>query len=83
MEKYFTFSLGGLCFIDSLSFSFTLSATPKESFKVTAEISKGSDLLYKKGTYPYKYMHSWEIKDLERQVCQKRMTFTASLMTRT
>ena len=65
MEKYMTFSLGGLCFIDSLNFlqgslHSLVSATPKESFKITAEISKGSDLLYKKCIYPYEYMDSWE-----------------------
>ena len=63
MEKYVTFSLGGLCFIDSLNFlqgslDSLVSATSKESFKITAEISKGSDPLYKKGIYPYEYMDS-------------------------
>ena len=42
------------------AFDSLVSATPKESFKVTAETSKGSDLLYKKCVYPYKYMDSWE-----------------------
>jgi len=28
--------------------------------KITSTISKGSDLLYKKGIYPYEYMDSWE-----------------------
>ena len=28
--------------------------------KTTSTISKGSDLLYKKGIYPYKYMDTWE-----------------------
>jgi len=61
MEKYITFSVGGLRFIDSLNFlqgslDSLVSATPKESLKITSTISKGSDLLYKKGIYPYKYM---------------------------
>jgi len=65
MEKYFTFSVGGLRFIDSLNFLLgsldsLVSATPKESLKITSTISKGSDLLYKKGIYPYEYMDSWE-----------------------
>ncbi|KAL9959333.1 hypothetical protein ACROYT_G032647 [Oculina patagonica] len=65
MEKYITFSVGGLCFIDSLNFlqgklDSLVSATPKESLKITSTISKGSDLLYKKGFYPYEYMDSWE-----------------------
>ena len=60
MEKYITFSVRGLCFIDSLNFlqgslDSLVSATPKKSLKITT-ISKGSDLLYKKGIYPYKYM---------------------------
>jgi len=58
MEKYITLSLGGLSFIDSLNFlqgslDSLVSATPKETFKMTSKVSKGSDLLYKKGIYPY------------------------------
>jgi len=37
-----------------------VSATPKEALKMTSTISKGSDLLYKKGIYPNEYMDSWE-----------------------
>ena len=64
MEKYITFSVGGLRFIDSLNFlqgslDSLVSATPKESLKITSTISKGSYLLYKKGIYPYEYMDSW------------------------
>jgi len=65
MEKCITFSVGGLRFIDSLNFlqgslDSLASATPKESLKITSTISKGSDLLYKKGIYPYEYMDSRE-----------------------
>ena len=65
MEKYITFSVKCLYFIDSLNFlqgslDSLVSATPKESLKITSTISKGSDLLYKKGIYPYEYMDSWE-----------------------
>ena len=65
MEKYVTFSVGNIRFIDSLNFlqaslDSLVSATPKESLKITSTISKGSDLLYKKGIYPYEYMDSWE-----------------------
>jgi len=61
MEKYITFSVGGLRFIDSLNFlqgslDSLVSATPKESLKITSTISKGSDMLYKEGIYPYEYM---------------------------
>ena len=64
MEKYITFSVGGLRFIDSLNFlqsslDSLVSATPKDSLRNTAEISKGSELLFKKGIYPYEYMDSW------------------------
>ena len=64
MEKYITFSVGGLRFIDSLNFlqgslDSLVKPTPKESLRNTAKISKGSDLLFKKGIYPYEYMDSW------------------------
>ena len=64
MEKYITFSDGGLRFIDSLNFlqgslDSLVRATPKESLKITSTISNGSDLLYKTGIYPYEYMDSW------------------------
>jgi len=57
MEKYITFSVGRLRFIDSLNFlqgslDSLVSATPKESLKITSTISKGSDLLYKKRDLP-------------------------------
>ena len=65
MEKYITFSLGNLCFIDSLNFlqgslDSLVSSTPKELLKITTTISKGSELLFKKGIYHYEYMDSWE-----------------------
>ena len=64
MEKYITFSVRGLRFIDSFNFlqgslDSLVSATPNESLKITSTISKGSALLYKKGIYPYEYMDSW------------------------
>ena len=65
MEKYITFSVGGLRFIDSLNFlqrslDSPVSATPKETLKIISTVSKGSDLLYKKGIYPYEYMDTLE-----------------------
>ena len=65
MEKYITFSVGGLRFIDSLNFlqgslDSLVKATPKSELKITSSFSNGSDLLYKKGIYPYEYMDSWE-----------------------
>ena len=37
-----------------------MSVTPKESLKLTRFISKGSDLLFQKGIYPYEYVDSWQ-----------------------
>ena len=56
--------IGGLRFIDSLTFlqgslDSLVSATPNESLKITSTISKDSELLYKKGFYPYEYMDAW------------------------
>ena len=64
MEKYITISVDGLRFIDSLNFlqgslDSLVKATPKEALKITSTLSNGSDLLYKKGIYPYEYMDSW------------------------
>ena len=65
MEKYITISVDSLRFIDSLNFlqgslDSLVKATPKEALKITSTISNGSDLLYKKGIYPYEYMDSFE-----------------------
>ena len=65
MEKYITFSVEGLRFIDSLNFlqgslDSLVKATPKSELKITSSFSNGSDLLYKKGIYPYEYMDSFE-----------------------
>ena len=68
MEKYITFSVGGLRFIDSLnvlqgSLDSLVRAIPKESLKITGvinkkkNISKGSEPLYKKGIYPVVRVH--------------------------
>ena len=72
MEKYITISVDGLRFIDSLNFlqgsldslvearlESQVKETPKEALKITSTLSNGSDLLYKKGIYPYEYMDSW------------------------
>ncbi|KAL9987185.1 hypothetical protein ACROYT_G001444 [Oculina patagonica] len=71
MEKYITFSLGGLRFIDSLNFLLgklekLVEATPKEALNITKDILESEEseecfeLLCKKGIYPYEYMGSWE-----------------------
>ena len=65
MEKYITFSVDGLRFIDSLNFmqgslDSLVEVTPKEALKITKSISNCSELLYKKGIYPYEYVDSFE-----------------------
>ena len=65
IEKYITFSVESLLFIDSLNFlqstlDSLVSATPKNSLRNTGEISKGSELFFKKGIYSYEYMDSWQ-----------------------
>ncbi|KAL9953136.1 hypothetical protein ACROYT_G040499 [Oculina patagonica] len=66
MEKYITFSFGGLRFIDSLNFlqgslDSLVSAAPKESLKITKSLSSQNfELLFKKRIYPYEYMDSWD-----------------------
>ncbi|KAL9976670.1 hypothetical protein ACROYT_G013996 [Oculina patagonica] len=70
MEKYITFSLGGLRFIDSLNFlpgklEKLVEEIPKESLNITKdnlefeESEECFELLCKKGIYPYEYMDSW------------------------
>jgi len=81
MEKYITFSVESLRFIDSLNFlqgslDSLVSATPKESLKITSTISKGSDLLYKKGSaLTSTWTHG---KDLARRGFRSKRTFTGS-----
>ncbi|KAL9983793.1 hypothetical protein ACROYT_G006023 [Oculina patagonica] len=71
MEKYITFSLGGLRFIDSLNFlkgklEKLVGAVPKELLNITKDFSGSEEseecfeLLCKKGIYPYEYMDSWK-----------------------
>ena len=80
MEKYITLSVGGLRFIDSLHFlqgslDALVKATPKERLKIASTITKGSDLLYKKGIYPYEYIDSWE-RFSERSRPAKQMFYS-------
>ena len=81
MEKYITFTLGNLRFIDSLTFLLSsldavVKSTPKENLKITAAM--GSDLLYQKGIYPYEYIDSWESFEgtslLEREAFYSNLT---------
>ena len=68
MEKYISFSLGQLRFIDSAQFLLApldklVEANPPETFQITAEYEPNQqqrELLLRKGVYPYEYMDSWE-----------------------
>ena len=67
-EKYISFSLGQLRFIDSAQFLLAsldklVAANQPEAFRITAcyepdEARRG--LLMRKGVYPYEYMDGWE-----------------------
>jgi len=66
-EKYISFSLGQLRFIDSAQFLLApldelVAANKSEAFQITARHEKDSkrrQLLMRKGVYPYEYMDSW------------------------
>lgn len=68
MEKYISFSLGKLRFIDSMQFmqaslDSLVKATDKNDFTITRENEPDEnkhELLFRKGIYPYEYMDSWE-----------------------
>ncbi|KAL9957899.1 hypothetical protein ACROYT_G034854 [Oculina patagonica] len=67
MEKYITFSLGGLRFIDTFNFlpqslDSLVEGMPKEELELTkADFEKEKfELLTKKGVFPHGYMNSWE-----------------------
>ena len=61
MDRYISFSVGALRFIDSKiflegGFQSLVEATPKEALKLTSSLSKCSKLLFKKAIYTYEYM---------------------------
>ena len=67
-EKYISFSLGQLRFIDSAQFLLAsldklVAANPPEAFQITARYELNQqrcELLLRKGVYPYEYMDSSE-----------------------
>ncbi|KAK3794857.1 hypothetical protein RRG08_001008 [Elysia crispata] len=67
-EKYISFSLGQLRFIDSAQFLLApldklVSANKPEAFQITTHYEPDHQkrgLLMRKGVYPYEYMDSWE-----------------------
>ena len=67
-EKYLSFSLDQLRFIDSAQFLLAsldklVAANKLEAFKITSRYKPSSErraLLLRKGVYPFEYMNSWE-----------------------
>ena len=66
-EKYISFSLGQLRFIDSVQFLLAsldrlVAANPPEAFRITAqhEPDRKRLLLLRKGVYPYEDMDNWD-----------------------
>ena len=67
-EKYISFSLGQLRFIDSAQFLLAsldklVAANPPEAFQITAQHEpdrERRELLTRKGVYPYEYMDTWD-----------------------
>ena len=67
-EKYISFSLGQLRFIDSAQFLLAslrklVAANPPEAFQITAQHEphrERLELLMRKGVYPYEYMDTWD-----------------------
>ncbi|KAL9962348.1 hypothetical protein ACROYT_G031442 [Oculina patagonica] len=66
MEKYITFSLGGLRFIDTLNFLLgklekLVEDTPKDALNMTKKVFfEKSELLLDNGKYPSEYVEVWE-----------------------
>lgn len=81
-EEYISFSLGGLRFINSLSFLLAslhflvknLSKVTFEHIKELAENEEQLHLLCQKGVCPYEYIDSW--KRLRKPNCLHKRTFT-------
>jgi hypothetical protein len=67
-EKYISFSLGQLRFIDSIQFLLAplgklVAANKPEAFQITSQYEPNKErreLLLRKGIYPYEYMDTWE-----------------------
>ena len=67
-EKYISFSLRQLRFIDSIQFLLAsldklVAANPPEAFRITAQYEPNKErreLQMRKGVYPYEYMDTWE-----------------------
>src|SRR6218665_2357335 len=80
MEKYMTFGVGQLQFIDSLQFLNSsldkLSSNLRpEDLKITGSYTNKLELLRRKGVYPYKYMDSFTRFD-EEQLPMKEVFYS-------
>ena len=64
-EKYISFSLGQLRFIDSSQFLLAfldklVAANQPGGFQITAQHEHNRELQMRKGVYPYEYMDTWD-----------------------
>ena len=83
-ERYITFSLGGLRFIDSLQFMNAslerlVDNLTKDEFKFLHKFIDGpqkQELLLRKGVYPYDYVDG--LKSLRKRKYHQSKSFTAS-----
>ena len=80
-EKYISFSLGGLRFIDSLNFmqsSLDKLVKSMDSFQIMQKLvpEENKQRLLQKGIYPYEYMDSFEKFD-EKQLPEKEKFYSS------
>ena len=79
-EKYISFGIGQLKFLDSLQFMASsleklVDATDKADFKITkSEFGDKTPLILRKGVYPYEYIDCK--KDLMKHNYHRRINFT-------
>ena len=83
-EKYISFSLGQLRFIDSAQFLLDklVAANPPEAFRITAQHEpdrERRELLMSKGVCPYEYMETWD-RFTEPKLPRRRSSTASSLM---
>ena len=82
-EKYISFSLGQLRFIDSAQFlpaslDKLVAVNPPEAFQITAQHEPNRErreLLMRKGVYPYEYMDTWD-RFTEPKLPQKEVFYS-------
>ena len=83
-EKYISFSLGQLRFIDSAQFLLAsldklVAANPPGAFQITAQHEPNRELLMRKGVYPYEYMDTWD-RFTEPKLPQRKSSTASSPM---